>query len=88
VRRVVTVGSDQSRLLLNPLEERAGGDFYHSGGKHWSSQTDSEVTADGKTLVVCSRLNNYLYAFSLPGLKPLGGAELSGKGAVGSGTPL
>jgi len=39
------------------------------------------VTADGKTLVVCSRLNNYLYSYSLPELKPLGGAELTGKGA-------
>jgi YVTN family beta-propeller protein len=39
------------------------------------------VTSDGKTLVVCSRLNNYLYAYSLPDLKSLGGAELSGKGA-------
>src|SRR5262249_53453775 len=39
------------------------------------------VTADGKTLVVCSRLNNYLYAYSLPDLTPLGGAELGGKGA-------
>jgi YVTN family beta-propeller protein len=40
------------------------------------------VTADGKTLVVCSRLNNYLYSYSLPDLKPLGGAELGGKGAA------
>jgi len=39
------------------------------------------VTADGKTLVVCSRLNNYLYSYSLPDLKVLGGAELGGKGA-------
>src|SRR5262245_4524498 len=39
------------------------------------------VTADGKTLVVCSRLNNYLYSYSLPELKPLGGAELTGMGA-------
>jgi YVTN family beta-propeller protein len=39
------------------------------------------VTADGKTLVVCSRLNNYLYAYSLPDVKLLGGAELGGKGA-------
>jgi YVTN family beta-propeller protein len=39
------------------------------------------VTADGQTLVVCSRLNNMLYAYSLPDLKPLGGAELGGKGA-------
>ena len=40
------------------------------------------VTADGKTLVVCSRLNNYLYFYSLPELKVLGGTELSGKGAA------
>ena len=39
------------------------------------------VTSDGKTLVVCSRLNNYLYFYSLPDLKALGGAELGGKGA-------
>jgi YVTN family beta-propeller protein len=39
------------------------------------------VTADGKTLVVCSRLNNFLYSYSLPDLNPLGGAELGGKGA-------
>src|SRR4026207_1294355 len=40
------------------------------------------VTADGKTLVVCSRLNNYLYSYSLPDLKLLGSAELGGKGAA------
>ena len=39
------------------------------------------VTSDGETLVVCSRLNNYLYSYSLPDLKLLGGAELGGKGA-------
>jgi len=39
------------------------------------------VTADGSTLVVCSRLNNHLYFYSLPDLKALGGAELGGKGA-------
>jgi YVTN family beta-propeller protein len=39
------------------------------------------VTADGKTLVVCSRINNYLYSYSLPDLKLLGSAELSGMGA-------
>src|SRR5262245_8475806 len=39
------------------------------------------VTSDGKTLVVCSRLNNYLYSYSLPDLKLLGSAELGGKGA-------
>ena len=39
------------------------------------------VTADGKTLVVCSRINNYLYSYSLPDLKNIGSAELTGKGA-------
>jgi YVTN family beta-propeller protein len=40
------------------------------------------VTADGKTLVVCSRVNNYLYSYSLPELKLTGSAELGGKGAA------
>ena len=39
------------------------------------------VTSDGKTLVVCSRLNNFLYSYSLPDLKLTGSAELGGKGA-------
>ena len=38
----VAAGGLQSRLLLHPLAESAGGDFYHSGGKHFSSQNDSE----------------------------------------------
>ena len=41
VRRVASDGL-RSRLLLHPLDERAGGDFYHSGGKHWTSQDDPE----------------------------------------------
>lgn len=40
------------------------------------------VTSDGKTLLVCSRLNNALYAYSLPELKLIGGADLGGKGAA------
>jgi YVTN family beta-propeller protein len=40
------------------------------------------VTPDGKTLVVCSRLNNFLYTYSLPDLKVIGGVELGGKGAA------
>jgi len=40
------------------------------------------VTADQKTLVVCSRLNNALYSYSLPDLKPIGTAFLGGKGAA------
>jgi YVTN family beta-propeller protein len=40
------------------------------------------VTADQKTLVVCSRLNNALYTYSLPDLKVSGTANLSGKGCA------
>jgi len=42
VRREVVAGNPQSRLLMHPLAESAGGDFYHNGGKHWSSQSDAE----------------------------------------------
>jgi len=41
IRRVSSAGA-KSRLILHPLEEKAGGDFYHSGGKHWASQDDPE----------------------------------------------
>jgi YVTN family beta-propeller protein len=40
------------------------------------------VTSDGKTLLVCSRVNNALYAYSLPELKVVGGSDLGGKGAA------
>jgi len=43
VRRVAVVpGSLKSKLLLHPLAEDAGGDFYHNGGKHFASQNDPE----------------------------------------------
>ncbi|HUL93486.1 MAG TPA: YncE family protein, partial [Burkholderiales bacterium] len=42
VRREVVAGNPRSRLLIHPLAESAGGDFYHNGGKHWSSQSDAE----------------------------------------------
>jgi len=43
VRRVAVVpGSAKSMLLIHPLEEAAGGDFFHNGGKHFTSQTDPE----------------------------------------------
>jgi YVTN family beta-propeller protein len=38
------------------------------------------VTADQKTLVACSRLNNALYSYSLPDLKLAGTAYLTGRG--------
>src|SRR4051794_16172963 len=36
VRRMVVAGSVKSVLLLHPLAEDAGGDFFYNGGKHWS----------------------------------------------------
>ena len=42
IQRVVVPGNAQSRLLIHPLAEKAGGDFYHNGGTHWSSQNDTE----------------------------------------------
>src|SRR5712691_11277383 len=40
------------------------------------------VTADGKTLVVCSRLNTALYSYALPDLTLSGTAWLGGMGAA------
>ena len=42
VQKVAIAGNPKSMLLIHPLAEAAGGDFYHSGGKHWSSQSDPE----------------------------------------------
>ena len=42
VRRVVAPGNAKSKLLMHPLAEKAGGDFFHNGGKHWTSQNDPE----------------------------------------------
>ena len=32
----------KSPLLYHPLEMEAGGDLFHNGGKHWTSQSDPE----------------------------------------------
>ena len=32
----------QSRILVHPLAPEAGGDPFHSGGKHWKSQDDPD----------------------------------------------
>ena len=42
IQRVVAPGNLKSKLLLHVLEEKAGGDFYHNGGKHFASQSDAE----------------------------------------------
>ena len=42
VKRVAIPGNAKSRILIHPLAEDAGGDFFHNGGKHWQSQNDPE----------------------------------------------
>jgi hypothetical protein len=43
VQREVTPGQPTaSPLLLHPLTAEAGGDTFHSGGKHWDSQDSPE----------------------------------------------
>jgi hypothetical protein len=41
-KRMVIPGKASSRLLTHPLLESAGGDFFHNGGKHFTSQNDPE----------------------------------------------
>jgi hypothetical protein len=40
--RVIPRDLVSSKLLLHPLLSEGGGDFYHSGGKHWNSFLDPE----------------------------------------------
>lgn len=43
VSLLVTPGDPlKSRILVHPLAPEAGGDPFHSGGKHWNSQDDPE----------------------------------------------
>ena len=42
IQLVARPGNLKSKLLLHPLAEAAGGDFFHNGGKHFSSQNDAE----------------------------------------------
>ena len=43
IQRVVVPGQpEKSPLLMNPLAEEAGGSHWHSGGKHWTSQSHPE----------------------------------------------
>ena len=42
---VVPGNVERSRLLIHPLAEEAGGDFFHTGGKHFDSQDSSEWQA-------------------------------------------
>jgi hypothetical protein len=42
VKRVALPGNLRSPILIHPLAQDAGGDFFHSGGKHFNSQNDPE----------------------------------------------
>ncbi|MBI4888844.1 MAG: hypothetical protein HY824_17225 [Acidobacteria bacterium] len=66
-----------ARIKLPPLA--AGRTAIPAGS---SESHGVAVTADQKTLVVCSRLNNTLYTYSLPDLKPQGAANLTGRGCA------
>jgi YVTN family beta-propeller protein len=60
-----------TRIKLPPLPP--GKVEIHEGG---NISHGMAVTADGQTLVVNSRQNSALYAYSLPDLKLLGGADV------------
>src|SRR5256714_1913323 len=85
----IAVGRDGRRVYVGIIQEPGGVDVIDTATltrvKTVPEGSDPShgmaVTSDGKTLVVCSRLNNYLYSYSLPDLKLLGSAELTGKGA-------
>jgi len=42
IKRVAVPATPRARLLMHPLEQKAGGDFFHNGGKHFKSQDDPE----------------------------------------------
>jgi hypothetical protein len=43
VKRFVVPGNPlKSKLLMHPLAEEAGGDDFHGGGHHWTSQDNPE----------------------------------------------
>src|SRR3989449_4786966 len=54
--RVIFRNLTESRLLVHPLLAEGGGDFYHSGGKHWNSFLDPkwQILANS----VCGRKPN------------------------------
>jgi hypothetical protein len=54
--RVVPRNLTQSKLLVHPLLAEGGGDFYHSGGKHWNSFLDPEWQTIANW--VCGRKTN------------------------------
>jgi YVTN family beta-propeller protein len=62
---------ETTRIKLPDLA--AGKTAFEGGG---NTSHGIAVTADGKTLVVCSRLNSAVYMYSLPDLKLLGSVDV------------
>ena len=54
--RVIPHNLNGSKLLVHPLLAEGGGDFYHSGGKHWNSFLDPEWQTIANW--VCGRKSN------------------------------
>jgi hypothetical protein len=42
VKMVMPGDPIQSRLLMHPLAQEAGGTLFHNGGKHWASRDNAE----------------------------------------------
>ena len=72
-----TTRKEVTRISLPELPPGRTAILAGSGESHGMA-----VTEDQQTLVVCSRLNNALYSYSLPDVKLSGTAYLSGKGCA------
>jgi YVTN family beta-propeller protein len=70
---VVDFATHKEVSRINLPEIRAGKEPVLAGG---NASHGMAVTADGKVLVVTSRLNSALYSYSLPDLKLLGSADV------------
>jgi YVTN family beta-propeller protein len=70
---VVDFATHKEVTRINLPEIRAGKEPVLAGG---NTSHGMAVTADGKVLVVTSRLNSALYSYSLPDLKLLGSADV------------
>src|SRR5262249_31740363 len=66
-----TTHKEVNRIELPKIA--AGKEIVREGGNEWHGMA---VTSDGKPLVVNSRLNSAVYAYSLPDLKLIGSADV------------
>ena len=85
----LAVGRDGRRVYVGIIQAPGGVDVIDTASLQrvktlptHGTIHNAYVTPDQKTLVVCSRLNNALYSYSLPDLKVTGTVFLGGKGAA------